>query len=107
MRTPRTLAAITLSLTALSFTPALADEQPVAETVDITVDLDAPASEIYRSIREQAWSACKPEIGSHYLSARTTARRECQKDLIADVVNQLPAPSVVRLATRDGIRTES
>lgn len=104
MRTPRTLFVVIASVFATAFSPALASE---TETVTIQVDLDAPASEIYRSIREQAWTACKPEMGSHYVSARTTARRECQKDLIADVVNQLPASGLVRLATRDGIRTKS
>jgi len=104
MRTPRTLFVVIASVFATAFTPAFANE---AETVKIQIDLDASASEIYRSIREQAWTACKPETGSHYVSARTTARRECQKDLIADVVNQLPKSDVVRLAERDGIRIES
>jgi len=104
MRPPKTLFVIVASVFAMAFTPALADQ---GETVEIQVDLDAPASEIYRSIREQAWTACKPEAGSHYVAARTTARRECQRDLIADVVNQLSPSDVVRLAQRDGIRTES
>lgn len=104
MRTPRTLFIAIASVFATAFVPASANE---AETVKIQIDLDAPASEIYRSIREQAWTACKPEAGSHYVAARTTARRECQKDLIADVVNQLPQSDVVRLAERDGVRTES
>ena len=107
MRTPRTLAAIAFGLTALSFTPALADDQPAPETVDITVDLDAPAEEIYQSIRSQAWTACKIEAGSHYIAARMNARRACQKAMIADVVKALEAPEVIRLAQKSGIRVKS
>lgn len=104
MRTPRTLAAIALGLTALSFTPALADEQAVGETVDITVDLNAPAEEIYQSIRSQAWTACKIAPGGHYIAARMNARRACQKAMIADIVEALEAPEVIRLAQQSGIR---
>lgn len=107
MRTPRTLAAIALGLTALSFTPALADERPVAETAEITIDMDAPAEEIYQSIRSQAWAACKIEPGSHYVAARINARRACQKAMIADVVDALEAPDVIRLARASGIRIKS
>lgn len=107
MRTPRTLAAIALGLTALSFTPALADEQPAAETVDITVDLNASAEEIYQSIRSQAWTACKIEPGSHYIAARMNARRSCQRAMIADIVEALEAPEVLRLAEQKGICVSS
>ena len=107
MRTPRTLAAIALGLTALSFTPAFASEQPVAKTVEITIDLDAPADEIYQSIRSQAWTACKVEPGSHYIAARMNARRSCQKAMIADVVEALEAPEVLRLAQKSGICLKS
>lgn len=104
MRTPRTLIAAIVSICALAFTPAFADE---AKTVEIQVNLDASASDMYRSIREQAWTACKPDTGSHFVAARTTARRACQKALIADVVAQLPNPELVQLAQQDGIRAES
>ena len=104
MRTPRTLFIAIASVFATAFVPASANE---AETVKIQIDLDAPAAEIYRSIRQQAWTACKPEMGSHYVAARTTARRQCQEDLIAQVVTQLPSSDIIRLAKRDGIRTES
>mgnify|MGYP001793706741 FL=1 len=107
MRTPRTLAAIALGLTALSFTPALAAAQPIAETVDITVALNATAEESYQSIRSQAWTACKVEAGSHYVAARINARRACQKAMIADVVDALNAPDVIRLARGSGIRVKS
>ena len=107
MRTPRTLAAIALGLTALSISPALASEQPVAETVQITINLDASAEEIYQSIRSQAWTACKVEAGSHYIAARMNARRSCQKAMIADVVEALEAPEVLRLAQKSGICLKS
>ncbi|MEM7460066.1 MAG: hypothetical protein AAF331_11420 [Pseudomonadota bacterium] len=101
MRPPKTLIAAFASLSALAFTPAFAAEN---ETVEIQLDLHAPAAEIYQSIRKQAWLACKPDIGSHYISARTTARRACQKAMVADVVEILAAPEVIRLAAKDGIR---
>ena len=107
MRTPRTLAAIAFGLTVLSFTPALAETQSAPETVDITIDLDASAEEIYQSIRSQAWTACKMEAGSHFIAARMNARRKCQKAMISDVVEALEAPEVIRLAQKNGIRVKS
>ena len=104
MRPPRTLFVAIASTFAMAFSPALASEP---ETVEIQLDLDAAPTAIYQSIRAQAWTLCKPETGSHHVSARTTARRECQKDLIAEVVKQLPKSDIVRLAERDGIRTRS
>lgn len=104
MRPPRTLFVAITSVFAMAFSPALANP---SDTVEIQVDLDAPASEIYRSIREQAWTACKSETSSVYVAARNTARRDCQKDLIADVVKQLPSPTIVRLADQHGTRTKS
>ena len=104
MRPPRTLIAAFASLTALAFTPAMAGE---TDTVEIQIDLDAPAAEIYQSIRQQAWTACKPDSGSHYLAARTSARRACQKAMVAEIVERLAAPEVIQLATKDGIRVSS
>lgn len=104
MRPPRTLFAAFASVAFMTFSPALANE---AETVEIQIDLDAPAIEIYQSIRKQAWAACKPETGSHYVGARTSARRACQKAMIADVVDKLATPGVIELAVKDGIRLDS
>ena len=98
MQTPRTLAALAFGLTAFATAPAFAETQPDAKTVDITVDLNAPAEEIYDSIRSQAWDACKPELGGHYVAARVSARRTCQKAMIADVIEALETPELTRLA---------
>ena len=107
MRTPRTLAALALGLTALSFTSALADENPVAETVEITVDMDAHAEEINQRIRSQSRTASKKATGSHNVAARINARRACQKAMIADVVDALDSPDVIRLARGSGIHAKS
>ncbi|MEO1552406.1 MAG: hypothetical protein AAFR82_00620 [Pseudomonadota bacterium] len=104
MRPPRTFIAAFASLAALSLSPAFAVQN---ETVAIEIDLDAPAAEIYQSIRDQAWIACKPETGSHYIAARTTARRACQAAMVADVVEQLATQEVIELAAKDGIRLKS
>ncbi|MEL7033399.1 MAG: hypothetical protein AAGL97_08615 [Pseudomonadota bacterium] len=104
MRPPRTLFAAFAGCAVMAVSPVQANE---VETVEIQIDLDAPATEIYHSIRKQAWSACKPETGSHYIAARTTARRACQKAMVADVVEQLAAPDVIELAAKDGIRRDS
>ncbi|NQY15523.1 MAG: hypothetical protein HRT81_16960 [Henriciella sp.] len=100
MRPPKTLFAAIASFAALAFTPAFATE---GEQVEIQINLDAPATEIYESIREQAWAACKTDYGSHHVSARMTARRACQQQMIADVVNELSAPDVIELAEKDGV----
>ena len=104
MRTPRTLLAAILCAAAAAVSPALANE---ANTVEIQIDTDAPAEKIYQDIRKQAWEACKPEMGSHFIHARTSARRACQKAMIADVVEALGASEVIVLAKKDGIRTNS
>lgn len=104
MRPPRTLFVAIASVVGMAFSPALANP---SETVEIKVDLEAPAYEIYRSIREQAWTACKPDTANLYVAARNTARRNCQKELIADVIKQLPSPTVLRLADQDDTSPES
>ena len=100
MRPPKFLSAALVSLATIAFTPAFASE---GDQVEIQLDLDAPATEIYQSIREQAWAACKTDMGSHYVSARISARRACQQQMIADVVNALSAPEVIELAEKDGV----
>lgn len=107
MRAPRTFIALFAGLTALTFSPALADEAASAETVEVVVDLDASAQDIYLSIREQAWTACKADSTSSFMAARNTARRACQKALISDVVSSLAEAEVIQLAERDGIRANS
>lgn len=104
MRPPKTLIATFASLAAVAFAPAFASEP---ETVEVQIDLDAPAVEIYQSIRKQAWAACKTDMGSHYIAARTSARRACQKAMIVDVVEALSHPDVIELAQKDGLRADS
>lgn len=104
MRTPRTLFAALISSLALSFAPAFAND---ANTVEIQIDLEAPAETIYKDIRKQAWTACKPETGSRFIHARTSVRRACQKAMIADVVDALASPDIIVLAQKDGIRAKS
>ena len=104
MRTPRTLVLAFAAAMTCAFTPALASE---AETVEIQIDLDASATDIYQSIREQAWAACKPEKLSSFVMARMSVRRDCQKAMVADVVQELSNPEVMTLAQKDGIRAES
>ncbi len=104
MRPLKTLLVVLTGFAALTLSPALAD-QP--RQVEIQIETQAPATDIYSSIREQAWRACKPEMGSHFISARTSARRACQQKMIADVVNALAKPDVIALAEKDGVFTAS
>ena len=99
MRPPKTLITAFASLAVIAFAPAFAAE---TETVEIQIDLDAPAVEIYESIRKQAWAACKTDTGSHFIAARTSARRACQTAMVADVVESLAAPDVIEIAAQDG-----
>lgn len=100
MRPPKFISAAFMSLATVAFSPAFANE---AAQVEVQIDLDAPAAEIYQSIRKQAWTACKADFGSHHVSARISARRACQQQMIADVVNALSAPEVTKLAQKDGV----
>lgn len=88
MRSPRTLALAFTCAIATAFTPAFAADQPKSEQVEIEVDLDASLEDKIRSIRSQAWSVCSPN-DSVYPSARNAVRRECQKQVVADVLAQL------------------
>lgn len=92
MPTPRTLAlaltsALAFTLTP-SFAPAFAADPSKSERVDIEIDLDASLEDQIRSIRSQAWSVCAP-IDGVYPSARNAVRRDCQKQVVADVLAQL------------------
>ena len=104
MRPPRTLLAAFASIAVMAFSPAFAEE---TKTVEITVDLDAPAIEIYDSIRTQAWAACKPEKLGSFIVARMSVRRDCQRDMIAEVVQSLSYPELTALAQKDGIQADS
>ena len=105
MRTPRTFAAIAASTLALTFTPAFAD--PIAKTqqVEIEVDFSLSAAENYDRIRAQAWDVCKPDLGSTYAAARNRVRRECQKQVTADAMQQLIQNDRILLATTEGADT--
>ncbi len=106
MRTPRTFAALAASTAALIFTPAFAD--PVAKTqqVEIEVDFSLSAADNYDRIRLQAWNVCKPELGSTYAAARNRVRRECQKQVIADAMQQLMQNDQIQLATTAEAETQ-
>ncbi|MEL7107625.1 MAG: hypothetical protein AAGJ68_04205 [Pseudomonadota bacterium] len=99
MRTPKTLFAALICTAAVAVSPAFASEAPI---VEIQVDLDASVEEIYDSIREQTWTACKPEKVTNYYASRMSVRRACQKAMIADVVEALSYPEVMALAVKDG-----
>ena len=97
MRTPRTLVLALTSVFAMAFTPALAADQPKSEQVEIEVELEASLEDKIRSIRAQAWDACSP-TSSIYASARNAVRRECQKQVVEDVLAQLSVEQGLQLA---------
>jgi|GEM_PF-3497908 len=98
MRTPRLFAVLAASSLALIVPPAFAEDIAKSEQVEITIDLEASAAENYKSIRAQAWAVCKPALGSTYASARNRVRRDCQKQVIADTLKQLPQKDQILLA---------
>ena len=100
MRPPRTLIAAFIGLSAFTLMPAFAADPAPGDSVEITVDLDASAEEIYRSIRDQAWAACKPDRGNHSVAARINTRRKCQQAMVADVAEKLSEPDVIELAEK-------
>lgn len=101
MRSPRTLFLALTSALALTISPAFAADQPKSEQVDIQVDLEASPEDQIRSIREQAWTACSPEVESVHAAARNAVRRACIKDVVADVLAQLPVSEGTQLAKND------
>jgi len=104
MRSPRTFAFIIASAFALTISPAFAGERAKTKDVEIEIDLNASAAENYDSIRAQAWKVCKPDLGSTYAAARNQVRRECQKQVIADTLKQLPQQDDIQLArTRESV----
>ena len=106
MRPPKMLSTALLIAFALCGLSAAAEAPVTASDVQIAYDLDASAADNYANIRAQAWAVCKPEPGSIYASARNAVRRDCQKQVIRDVVRQLAQPALIDLAARDQIRVE-
>lgn len=98
MRSPRTLFMAFTTVLALTMSPAFAADQPKSEQIDIQVDLDASPEDQIRSIRDQAWAACTPETKSNHAAARNAVRRACIKDVVRDVLNQLPISDRTELA---------
>ncbi|MEM9053730.1 MAG: UrcA family protein [Pseudomonadota bacterium] len=107
MRTPRTLLTALACTLAMASAPAFAELKGQGEEVTFKLDLQSPASEIYRSIRKQAWTACAPSYDSPTVTVRSTLRRKCQTQLVRDVVEALAEPDIIRLAKADGIRARS
>ena len=105
MPTPRT-AALLIASSAILFTPAAFADAPKTQDVVIEVDLDAAPDVAYESIRQQAWTVCKPELGSTYAAARNRVRRECQKQVIADAMQQLMQNDQILLATTEDAETQ-
>ncbi len=97
MPTPRTLALAIVS-SALIFIPSAFADGSKTQEVMIEVDLDAAPEATYESIRRQAWKVCKPEIGTTYMSARKRVRRDCQNQIVTDVLRQLAQSSAVQFA---------
>ncbi|MCR9080110.1 MAG: hypothetical protein NXH78_13520 [Hyphomonadaceae bacterium] len=97
MPTPRT-AALLIASSAILFAPGAFADAPETHDVVIEVDLDAAPEVRYESVRQQAWMACKPELGSTYISSRTRLRRDCQKQVVAYVMKQLAQMGAVRFA---------
>lgn len=97
MPIPR-LAALVIASSAFLFTPAAFADAPKTQDVVIEVDLDAAPEVTYESVRQQAWTVCKPELGSTYISSRTRLRRDCQKQVVADVMKQLAQTGAIQFA---------
>jgi UrcA family protein len=97
MPTPRTLALAIVS-SALIFIPSAFADGSKTQEVMIEVDLDAAPEATYESIRRQAWKVCKPETGTTYMSARKRVRRDCQNQIVTDVLRQLAQSSAVQFA---------
>ncbi|MDJ0919693.1 MAG: hypothetical protein QNI84_01085 [Henriciella sp.] len=102
MRTSQTLIAVTLTAFAMSLAPAVA-ESPESETVTFEIEMEAPASDIYDTIRQQAWTACAPERLSSSVTTRANVQRRCQNRLVRRVVASLGEPAVTEQARLNGV----
>lgn len=100
MSTPRFFAPLAAGA-ALFFAPAALADTTDTQQVTIEIDFDATPQATYESIREQAWRACKPDLGSTYASARNRVRRVCQQQVVADVMKQLAQTSEIQLAATE------
>ncbi len=107
MRTSQIFTAALISAFAFSCAPASADIETQTETVAFEINLDDTPEDIYSAIREQAWDACKPELGTLSALTRQSVRRDCQKDLVAEIVGALAEPAIIEMAQADGVRAKT
>ena len=98
MSSTRFLPALAASIALSGLSLAAAEKAPQAETVAIEIDADASASQMYESIRKQAFQACKSERGAHTVSARANGRSECARDIAAQVIENLELPQLTAYA---------
>ena len=101
MRPPRTLLIALTSVLATAMSPVFATDQPKTEQVEIQIDLEASPEEQIRSIREQARVACMSDADIIYPAARNAVRRDCIKQVVADVLAQLPVSDGTQLAKNE------
>ena len=97
MRPPKLFTAMLASFSLFAVPPAFANEPATTQQVEIEVDLTVSAAENYDRVREQAWIVCKTKLGSTYASARNRLRRDCQKQVVADAMEQLRQFEAIRL----------
>lgn len=90
MRPPRTLLLALTGALALTMSPAFAADKPKSEQVEIQIDLAASLEDQIQSIRKQARPVCKSDTEAMYPAARNAVRRACIKQVIDDVLAQLP-----------------
>ena len=89
MRPPKTLLIALTSVLALAISPAFAAEMPASDQVQIEIDLDVSPAEAYEQIKSQAWAVCKDDTAGIAASVRNHLRRDCQKQVVSDVMSQL------------------
>ncbi|MCR9195829.1 MAG: UrcA family protein [Hyphomonas sp.] len=100
MPTPRTLA-LAIASSALIFVPSAFAETEKPQQVEVEFQIEASPQLTYENIKSEAWRVCKQDVSGVYASVRNRLRRNCQKKVVADVMEQMAQSNDLLLATKE------
>ena len=100
MPTPRYLALAIASTTLMVSPSAFADDNK-AQNVTLEFEIESSPESTLENIEREAWRVCKPEATGVYASIRNRLRRDCQKKVVADVIDKLAQSDEIQFATQE------
>ena len=100
MPTPRYLA-VAIASSVLIFAPSAFADGETPQQVSVEFEIEASPQTTYENLQREAWRVCKPDVSGVYTSIRNRLRRECQKQVVADVMEQMAQSDSIQFATNE------